>query len=129
MKRLPLRDSSEKMVLVVDDEPQIREALARFLSAAQFTVADFNSAADVLESGLLQRACCLITDVRMPGMNGLELEGIVRLEFPELPVFLITAHHDDQLAKAGALGSMTRLFYKPLDPDAFLSAIKSATGT
>jgi FixJ family two-component response regulator len=127
MDGLSLRDSSEKIAVVVDDEPQIRKALAGLLSAAQFMVAEFSSAADVLKSGLLQRACCLITDVRMPGMSGLELESIVRLEFPELPVFVITAHRDGQLEKAGALGSMTRLFYKPLDPDALLSAIKSVT--
>jgi len=129
MDGLSLRDSSEKIAVVVDDEPQIRKALAGLLSSAQFMVAEFSSAADVLKSGLLQRACCLITDVRMPGMSGLELESIVRLEFPELPVFVITAHRDGQLEKAGVLGSMTRLFYKPLDPDALLSAIKSVTGS
>lgn len=129
MDGLSARDSSKRIAVVVDDEPQIREALAGLLSAAQFVVADFSSAAEVLKSGLLKRACCLITDVRMPEMSGLELESIVRVEFPELPVFLITAHRDGQLEKAGALGSMTRLFYKPLDPDVLLSAIKSATGS
>lgn len=124
-----LQNSLEKVVVVVDDEPQIREALASLLSAAQFLVADFSSATDVLDSGLLPRACCLVTDVRMPGMSGIELERFVRLEFPELPVFMITAHHDETLEKAGALGAMTRLLYKPLDPDTFLSAVNSAIGS
>jgi FixJ family two-component response regulator len=121
-----LRDTTNKVVVVVDDDTQIREALASLLRAAHFGAAVFGSGKDVLESGLLAQACCLITDVRMPGMTGFELESRVKRDFPGLPVFIITGHRDDQLEQMKASEGRGRLFYKPLDPEALLDAIKSA---
>lgn len=111
---------------MVDDDSRIREALASLLSSAQFSAAAFGSAEEVLQSGLLAHASCLITDVRMPGMQGLELESRVNQEYPELPVFLITGHRHDQLEQREHAEGGVRLFYKPLNPDDLLDAIRTA---
>jgi FixJ family two-component response regulator len=113
-------------VIVVDDDPWVREALENLLNSAQLRAAVFSSAEDVLESGLLERASCLISDLRMPGMHGLELQRRVQREYPKLPILLITGHREDQMAQAALSEGGARLFYKPLDPEDFLNAIHAA---
>jgi FixJ family two-component response regulator len=63
-------DAVKQLVMVMDDDSQIREPLESLLKSAEFSAAVFSSAEDVLHSGLLTDASCLITDVRMPGIQG-----------------------------------------------------------
>ena len=61
----------------------------------------------------------------MPGMQGLELQRIVKREYPELPIILITAHQEGGTENGSPLEGASHLFYKPLDPEQFLAAIQS----
>lgn len=121
-----MRSLSKQIILVVDDDRETREALASLLCAAQFSAAVFGSAKDVLQSSLLAQACCLITDVRMPGMSGFELKQALKRHYPRLPVFLITGHRDEQTLQREMREGEGRFFYKPIDPDILLEAIRSA---
>src|ERR1700676_5139976 len=85
------------VVAAVDDDFRVRESIESLLSSAGFTPWIFASAEEFLESGTLASAACLITDVRMPGVDGLELQRRVGLQHPRLPVIFITPHYDDEI--------------------------------
>ena len=82
------------IVAAVDDDFRIRESIASLLESAGYAPVVFSSAEEFLGSGTLSAATCVITDVRMPGMDGIELQRRIRLERPTLPVILISAHYN-----------------------------------
>jgi FixJ family two-component response regulator len=112
--------------VIVDDDFQIRESLEGLLKSAGFSTVAFSSAEDALQSGLLAQARCLITDVRMPGMEGLELQRRVRREYPKLPIIIITGHRDQQIRQSALSDGAVLFLYKPFDPNELLRAIHSA---
>jgi FixJ family two-component response regulator len=87
----------------------------------------FSSAEEVLQSGALAEASCLITDVRMPGMDGLELQRRVRIEYPKLPVLFISAHIDDEVRRRALEGGAVEFLYKPFDGELLLRLLDRAT--
>jgi two-component system response regulator FixJ len=114
------------VVHIVDDDEAVRRSLAFMLSSAGLAVRLYESAAAFLD-GLDQVQCgCLITDVRMPEMTGIELLRCVKERAPHLPAIVITGHGDVSLAveamKAGAIDFIE----KPFDEEAILDAVKSA---
>ena len=114
------------MVIVVDDDFQVREALESLLKSAEFSSVAFPSAEDLLESGSLAEASCVITDVRMPGMQGLELQRRIEREYPKLPVIMITGHRDEQTRQRALSQGAAAFLYKPLDPNDLFHALYSA---
>jgi FixJ family two-component response regulator len=112
--------------VIVDDDLQIRESIEGLLKSADFSAVAFSSAEDALESGLIAQANCLITDVRMPGMQGLELQCRVKREYPKLPVIVITGHRDRQTRQSALSEGAVLLLYKPFDPNDLLRAVHSA---
>src|ERR1700704_2649607 len=83
------------IVAAVDDDFRVRESIESLVESAGYAALVFSSAEEFLQSGGLARTSCLITDVRMPGIDGIELQRRVRLERPELPVIFISAHYDE----------------------------------
>jgi FixJ family two-component response regulator len=77
---------SQPIVVVVDDDPSIRESLESLIESAGMKARAFSLAQDFLHGDFLAEASCLVTDVRMPGMDGFDLQRRVRLERPELGV-------------------------------------------
>lgn len=118
--------SVDQIVIVVDDDSQIRESLQSLLHAAEFVTAVFSSAEDVLRSGMVAQASCLISDVRMPGMDGLELLRRIKHDDPGLPVIMITGHHDEHIRVSALANGAARLLYKPFDPDDLLAIVQTA---
>ncbi len=114
------------IVVVVDDDLEIRESLKSLLTSAELEVATFPSAESAIESGLLGRAECLVTDVRMPGMQGTELQARMHREYPALPVIMITAHRNEEMKRSALSNGAAFLFYKPFDPMILLQAIHSS---
>jgi FixJ family two-component response regulator len=96
------------------------------LKSADLGAVAFSSAEEALQSALLAEASCLITDVRMPGMHGLELQRRIKREYPELPVILITGHRDKQIRQSVLSEGAVALLYKPFDPNDLLRAIHEA---
>jgi two-component system response regulator FixJ len=116
--------SEDCTVVLVDDDKSVRVALARLFKSAGVRFVAFESAEEFLESSSLNSAGCLIADVRMRRMQGLELQHICRQKNPTLPVIIISAFNDDD-AETRAIENGARAFlHKPFDPTALLKLVK-----
>ena len=102
------------MVSIVDDDQSIREALASLIEAFGFEVELFPSAEEFLESITIERTDCLILDIRMGGMSGLELQRELTLRHCHLPIIFVTAHgnkNQEQIAmRSGAVAFLRKPF-------------------
>ena len=114
------------IVAVVDDDPRVRESLESLMASAGLTAYVFSCAEDFLRGSDLAAAGCLITDVRMPGMDGVALQRHVRSVRPELPVIFITAHHDDEVEQRALAEGAACFLRKPFDAGELLRATRNA---
>lgn len=112
------------MVVGADDDVRIRESITRLAKSAGYTAIMFPSAEALLASETLERADCLISDVRMPGMDGLELQRRVRVDSPRLPVILISGHVDEQIRQRALREGAVAFLYKPFDGEELLRVIQ-----
>jgi FixJ family two-component response regulator len=120
--------SENGSVVLVDDDKSVRVALARLFRSAGVHFVAFESAEEFLESSSLDSAGCLIADVRMRRMQGLELQQICRKKRPTLPIIIISAFNDDD-AETRAIENGARAFlHKPFDPTALLTLVKKLLG-
>ena len=103
------------IVAGVDDDFRVRESIGSLVESAGYAPLLFSSAEGFLLSGALAKTICLVTDVRMPGMDGIELQRRVRLERPQLPVIFISAHYDDEARQRALNGGALAFLYKPFD--------------
>jgi len=117
---------AKQVVVGVDDDFRVRESIARLMLSAGYACVVFSSAEEFLESETLADTTCLITDVRMPGMDGLELQRRIRIAYPKLPVILISAHFDDETRRRALDGGAIDFLYKPFDGVDLLHAIDRA---
>jgi FixJ family two-component response regulator len=112
-------------VFVVDDDPSVRRGLTRLLRSGGLNAEAFASAEDFLRRAACDCPCCLVLDVRMPGMTGLELQQRLA-QRARIPIVFITAHDDPETRgramDAGALDYLT----KPFEDEALLDAVHSA---
>src|SRR6202171_3742610 len=115
-----------KVVAIVDDDDLMRSALQGLLKALGLPAQAFASAEEFLQSGQQQQTACLIADIRMPGMSGLELQAQLNAEHCRIPTIFITAHGDAKLRmqalRAGAVGFLA----KPFDDEALLESVRGA---
>ena len=113
-------------ITVVDDDASVRESMSSLLRSVGHAVNEFRSAEELLASVTLDETDCVITDVRMPGMSGLELQRRLALSHPLLPVILMTAHASDDEVRLRALrDGAADYLAKPLDEEAVLKAIET----
>jgi len=118
--------SAKQFVVAVDDDFRVRESIESLVESAGYAPLMFSSAEEFLQSGTLLGARCLITDVRMPGINGIELQRRIRTERPELPVIFISAHNDDETRQRAFDEGAANFLYKPFDAVELLEAIRVA---
>jgi FixJ family two-component response regulator len=116
------------LIAVVDDDAGMCEAIAELLEVLGFETAQFSSAESFLASSAADAFDCLVSDIRMPGMDGFELGRRIAMLAPELPVIFVSSI-DDEHARSMALrvGGVAFL-RKPLDPDEFQRKIELALG-
>ena len=121
---------SRPLISVVDDDESVRESLEGLLRSVGFAVKVFASAEEVLNSDHLRDSDCLILDVMLPKLNGIELHRRLVASHCEMPVIFITAHESDEAVRSQALrnGAVDYLI-KPFGEDALLNAIRSALGS
>jgi FixJ family two-component response regulator len=118
--------SRPSVISIVDDDNSVRESLWGLLRSIGFAVNAFTSAEEFLNSDQLGDTDCLILDVRMPGMNGIELQRHMVAVQSKIPVIFITAYEDEGM-RAQALGAGALAFLvKPFSEEALLSAINAA---
>jgi FixJ family two-component response regulator len=119
---------SSSLVLVVDDDISVRESLELLLRHEGMNVETFDSAQDFLSRPPVTVPSCLVLDISLPGLNGLDLQKRLAMERHEMPIIFITGHGDIpmtvQAMKAGAVEFLT----KPFCEDVLLSAIRNALG-
>jgi FixJ family two-component response regulator len=121
-----LAEPTVRIIVGVDDDIRIRESSESLFESAGFPSLLFPSAEEFLRSGKLADTGCLITDIRMPGMDGIELQTRVRQVRPELPLIFISGHFDDENRRRAVAGGAFALIEKPFDPEALLGMIHRA---
>ena len=114
------------LISVVDDDESVRESLRGLLRSVTFGVEVFASAEEFLSSDRMRETDCLILDVRMPGMSGLELHRRLVSSHPYLPVIFITAHGDEELQSRVLRGGAVDYLLKPFSDHALLNAVQTA---
>lgn len=115
------------LVSVVDDDISIRRSLDRLIRSVRLEVKVFASAEEFLNSDHTRKADCLILDIRLPGMSGVELHRQLLARKFNVPVIFITAHGTDDCAKAEAASDWTVAYFtKPFSGDELLDAINVA---
>ncbi len=114
------------LISVVDDDDSVRESLRGLIRSVGFAVKVFASAEEFLNSDHLRNTDCLILDVRMPGMNGLELQRQLAATDRKIPVIFITAHGDDEVRSRALNGGAVDYLLKPFSEEALLNAIDAA---
>jgi len=115
------------LVAVVDDDISVRESLESLISSVGLGVTVTASAEEFLNSPYPRKADCLILDVRLPGMSGIELHRHLVARQCQVPVIFITAHASDNRARSEAASDWTVAYLtKPFDEDEFLDAVNAA---
>ena len=111
---------------VVDGDYRVRESLESLIESAGYEPVLFSSAEEFLQSGTLTSAICVITDVRMAGMDGIELQRRIRLERPTLPVVFMTAHKtSDEIQQQALDEGAVNFLYKPFSAAVLLKLIQA----
>ena len=114
------------MVAIVDDDDLMRTALQSLLKSAGLLAQSFASAEEFLKSGHQQDTACLITDIRMPGMSGLELQAQLNADHCKIPTIFITAHGDGKMRMQAMRAGAVEFLAKPFDDEALLESVRAA---
>ena len=114
------------IVVVVDDDRRVRESIQSMVESAGHATFAFATGEQFLRSDTLAKAGCLITDVRMPGIDGIELQRRVRVARPQLPVVFISAHEDGDVRQRALDGGAVTFLYKPFDASELLRVVERA---
>jgi len=116
------------MVAIIEDDESYRLAVRRLLKSAGFSVQSFASAEDFLDSGEQRETGCLIADIRMPGMSGLDLQSKLNSDHCPIPTIFITAHGDEKMRMQAMRGGAVKFLAKPFDGEVLIEAVRVALG-
>jgi FixJ family two-component response regulator len=119
-------NKEDKLVAIVDDDDSVRGTLQELLRSAGFSSRAFDSAEAFLGSGHQQETACLITDIRMPGMSGLELQAKLNSERCKIPTIFITAHGDEEMRLQALRAGAVEFLPKPFDDEILIESIRAA---
>ena len=117
------------LLAVVDDDESVRESLPDLLNEFGFASQTFSSAEEFLLSDSLERTRCLILDIAMPGMSGLELQQSLKQRGWKIPIVFLTAQRDKAIHERAFRQGAVRLLLKPFSDTALLEAVKAALQT
>ena len=114
------------MISIVDDNDSVRESLQRLMRSVGFAVNVFASAEEFLNSDRRRNTDCLILDVCLPGMDGLDLQRYLANSHSEIPIIFITSYEDDEARARAFNAGAVAYFLKPFDDEDLLNAIDAA---
>ena len=117
---------TSKWVAIIDDDARLREALLDSLDEAGFSAQAFPSAEEFLDSGHRHQCSCIIADVRMSGMSGLDLQAKLNAERLRVPFIFITAHSDEQMRMQALRAGAVKFLGKPFDDEVLLDTVRAA---
>lgn len=114
------------MIAIVDDDDSIRSALQGLMKEAGYPAVAFASAEEFLESGSQRETGCLIVDIRMPGISGLELQARLNEDHHRIPIIFITAHGDEDMRLQALRHGAVEFLAKPFDEERLLDSVRAA---
>ena len=115
-----------RLVAIVDDDELMRGAVQGLLREAGLPARVFASAEEFLDSGAQHLSSCLITDIRMPGLSGLDLQARLNAEHIRIPIIFMTAHSDERIRMQALRSGAVEFLTKPFDDDVLLQTIRAA---
>ena len=115
-----------KLVAIVDDDDLIRSALHGLLKSIGLPSQTFASSEEFLKSGRQHQTACLIADIRMPGMSGLELQAKLNADHCRIPTIFITAHGDERMRMQALRAGAVEFMAKPFDDEVLLDSVRAA---
>jgi FixJ family two-component response regulator len=124
-----MEEHSGRLVSVVDDDPSLRRSVRNLLTSMGFLVETFASAEAFLESVHRGRTGCLVLDLRMEGMDGLQLLRHLAVTDALIPTVILTAHGDEELRDRALQAGAAAFLAKPFHADVLLDAVKTAMGS
>jgi FixJ family two-component response regulator len=119
-------DQKPELIAIIDDDEAMQDSLRDLMEAAGLTARSFVSAEEFLQSDLHGKAACLIVDVRMPKMSGLELQSRLKDEQCSVPIIFITAHGDARMRIQAMRRGAVEFLAKPFDHQLLLKRVRSA---
>ena len=114
-----------QIVVAVEDDRRVRESVESLIESAGYAPVMFSSGEEFLRSGSLAAATCVITDVWMPGMDGIEMQRRIRLERPNLPVIFISGRYSAETRQRALQEGAVEFLYKPFDDVDLLEVIQA----
>jgi FixJ family two-component response regulator len=115
-----------KFIAVVDDDDSVRTAIQGLLKSVGLSARAYASGEEFLDSGLQHRIACLIADIRMPGMSGLELQARLKAERCLIPTIFITAHGDQEMRLQAMRAGAVEFLSKPFDDELLIDSVRAA---
>src|SRR5580700_4001179 len=119
-------EEKNKLIAIVDDDDLMRNALQGLLKSVGLQAQAFASAEEFLQSGEQRQTACLIADIRMPGMSGLELQAKLNAERCRIPTIFITAHGDAKMRMQALRAGAVEFLAKPFDDEVLLGNVRAA---
>jgi FixJ family two-component response regulator len=116
---------NRSVICVVDDDEEVRDSISAFFHSAGIVVEIFDSAEALLNWPRLDAMACLITDLHMPGMDGLDLQRTLAARKRTVPVILMTAYPTPAAREAAQVLGISSFISKPVDPDALLEKVEA----
>ena len=116
------------IVCIIDDDASVRFAVERIVRSMDLTARTFEGCRDFLESPRLLETSCIVADVQMPGMNGLELQRTLKTRGLAIPLIFITAYPDDKLRRQALDAGAVAFLHKPFQGTAIIECIERALG-
>ena len=114
------------LISIVDDDEPFRESMRKLVRALGYTVEAFRSAADFVASTALSETACLVSDVQMPGMTGIELHKYLVAAGHRIPTILVTAYPDETIRRRVLKDGVACYLSKPVDDDQLEGCLRSA---
>jgi len=115
-----------RLVAILDDDELMRGALQGLLKAVGLPAQAFRSAEEFLKSEHRQQIACLIADIRMPGMSGLELQAKLKNERCRIPIIFVTAHGDEKMRMQALRAGAVEFLARPFDDEVLLESVRAA---
>lgn len=119
----------ERLVSIVDDDESVRDAIHSVLKSVGLRARSFASAEEFLRSGRQRETACLVADIKLPGMSGLELQARLAENDCRIPIIFITAHGDKGIRRQAMRAGAVEFLEKPFDTEVFLQRVHAAVDT
>ena len=119
-------EQSPRLIAIVDDDQSVQSALQDLIESEGLSTLCFGSAEEFLDSGAQNEAGCLIADVRMPGMSGIELQGKLKADRCRIPIIFITAHGEAKMRIQAMCDGAVEFLTKPFDNAVLLETVHAA---